>query len=337
VAPAAEPPATIATRGPDAPPEDATSGEAAAPDASSPPDFLRELVAAMRKVADDARFTGIEEIRAQAEVRVQRLDADVARRQAELRERAETDIAGVADWAKAEAERIRVEAEGRVAARRAQLEQQIAAEASRGEAEAASLRARVSDYERELDAYHARLAEINDPAAFAAAAKRMPRPPTLDGAPGLASAAHGAPPAVAEVPSETATASPSAEASNGVARADEIHPAEEEVLTARLAELETEGADDAAAQSAGEPTTTEIVVKGLGSFGAITGFRQALSGVKGIDGVALSLGNSGEFIFRASHLTSFDVGAAIRTLEGDGAKVEPRPEGGLVVTLDRAR
>jgi hypothetical protein len=86
-----------------------------------------------------------------------------------------------------------------------------------------------------------------------------------------------------------------------------------------------------------ETTTTEIVVKGLGSFGAITGFRQALSGVDGIDAVALSLGQTGEFIFRASHRAGVDLPAAISQLEGDGAKIESRPEGGYVVTLDRAR
>jgi hypothetical protein len=80
-----------------------------------------------------------------------------------------------------------------------------------------------------------------------------------------------------------------------------------------------------------------VVVKGLGSFGAITGFRQSLAGVDGIDGVALSLGQTGEFVFRATHAAGFDLRAAIATLEGDGAKIEDRAEGGLRVTLDRAR
>jgi hypothetical protein len=83
--------------------------------------------------------------------------------------------------------------------------------------------------------------------------------------------------------------------------------------------------------------TTEVVVRGLGSFGAITGFRQALSNVEGIDGVSLSLGQSGEFVFRATHAPGFDVAGAIVTLEGDSARVEPNPTGGLHVTLERAR
>jgi hypothetical protein len=89
--------------------------------------------------------------------------------------------------------------------------------------------------------------------------------------------------------------------------------------------------------SISEPAVTEVVVKGLGSFGAITGFRQSLSGVDGIESVALSLGQTGEFVFRATHAPGFDVKAAITELEGDGATIEARPEGGLRVTLERAR
>jgi hypothetical protein len=141
------------------------------------------------------------------------------------------------------------------------------------------------------------------------------------------------------VPAET-TEQPAA--TNGVAPATaEVHPAEEEVLATRLAELDAELKDTPAAAAdpapSGEPTTTEIVVSGLGSFGAITGFRQALASVPGVDGVALSLGQTGEFIFRATHGTGFDVASAITGLEGDAATVEHRPDGSLHVTLERGR
>jgi len=303
-------------------------------------DFMRDLVAAMRRVADEARETSVSELRSRADEQVQSLETDAERRREELRARAEADVAGVGDWAKAEAERIKAEAEARVVARRDQLEQQINSDTARTEAETKALRSRVSEYERELVAYHAQLADINDPAAFAAAAKRMPRPPELAGAHGAstASAASAAPPPAAselEAPVEPATGD-----SNGVpADAPAVHPAEEEVLAARLAELDATLPEPGAAAVATsvEPMTTEVVVKGLGSFGAITGFRQALSSVDGIEGVALSLGQTGEFVFRATHAAGFDVGSAITTLEGDGAKVEDRPEGGLRVTLERAR
>lgn len=328
----------------------AADGAQAAPlaaEAEASPDFLRELVTAMRRVADEARQHGITDIRTAADDHVKRLEADAETRRGELRARADADIAGIGEWAKAEAERIKAEAEQRVLARRTQLEQQLGAETSRAEAEAKALRDRVGEYERELEAYHAQLAEINDPAAFAAAAKRMPKAPALEprdpaartsgmraGTARAADAATDAPPA--REPAATAE-------TNGVAPAvPEVHPAEEEVLASRLAELdaslpEAPAASPSAAASATEPGTTDIVVSGLGSFGAITGFRQSLAAVDGIDGVALSLGQSGEFIFRASHRAGFDMTAAIVALEGDAAKVEPRPDGSLHVSLDRAR
>ncbi len=326
-------PTTAATAQPAAPAAGTIRGVGPV-DAEASPDFMRELVAAMRRVAEEARQAGVTDVRARADEHVKRLEADAARRREELQARAEKDVAAVAEWAQAEADRIRAEADQRVVSRRAQLDQQLAADATRSEGEAKALRDRVAEYERELDAYHAQLSEIGDPAAFAAAAKRMPRPPTLEGLAGIPAVADpparpSADPAQAAVPS----------ASNGVTPdLPEVHPAEEEVLSIRLAELDATLADEAAAgPSVAEPTTTEIVVKGLGSFGAITGFRQALSSVEGVEGVALSLGQAGEFIFRATHRVGFDIGAAITKLEGDGATIEQRPEGGMQVTLDRAR
>jgi hypothetical protein len=321
----------------------ASEQAAGAVDAASP-DFMRDLVSAMRGVAGEARQAGITEARTAAEEQIQRLEADAERRRDELRSRAEADVAGIGEWAGAEAERIQAEAEQRVIARRNQLDQQLSAETARVEADGKALRDRVSDYERELDAYHAQLAEINDPAAFAAAAKRMPRPPVLE-------PRQSPPPLPESAPapsSETATEATEPVSTAGTERspatngrtpaAADVHPAEEEVLAGRLAELDARLAQEpVAAAPSGEPTTTEIVVSGLGSFGAITGFRQALSGVDGIDGVALSLGQTGEFIFRATHATGFDVSTAITALEGDGATIAARPDGGLHVTLDRSR
>ncbi|MGZ8476177.1 MAG: hypothetical protein ACXWWQ_08190, partial [Candidatus Limnocylindria bacterium] len=241
------------------------------------------------------------------------------------------------------------EAERRVSARRTQLDEQLAADQARGEADAKAVRQRIDDYERELEAFHAQLAEIADPAAFAAAAKRMPRPPVLEGAttperasapaPRLAPAPGPAPTAVAAV----ADATPAASTNGQQPSTPDVHPAEEQVLAARLAELDATLPAEPVAEPAAAPApsavqdTTEVVVSGLGSFGAITSFRQALSDVDGVQGVALSLGGSGEFVFRANHRAGFDIGAAITSLEGDAATVQPRPEGGLLVKLERRR
>lgn len=362
-APAADGAATDATAGEPQPEPAPTTEEPAAPAAATapattaPPEssagFMRDLVEAMRRVAEETRQSGLSDLRTNAEERVRSLEADAERRREELKAKAETDVAGVGEWSNAETERIKQEAEQRIIARRAQLDQQLAAETTRADAEAKALRDRVEAYERELDAYHAQLSDIADPAAFAAAAKRMPPPPTLGGTTDATSTAADPEPAPTptEPPATPATPAPPASATpaNAAAPEEEIHPAEEEVLAARLAELDatlkpgadapasTNGAGAPAQVGSGDPTSTEILVKGLGSFGAITGFRQALASVDGIEGVSLSLGPTGEFVFRAIHPTGFDVATAIAKLEGDAAMIEPQAEGGLRVTLDRAR
>jgi len=333
------------------PPPTAGQAEPAGPAAEpAGEEFMRDLVAAMRGVAEEARDAGVSDLRARADEEVRRLESDAERRQEDLRQRAETDVAGIGEWAKAETERIKSEAEQRAVSRRAQLDQQLAAESTRTDGETKAVRDRVAEYERELDAYHAQLHDISDPAAFAAAAKRMPKPPSLTGA---APAPAAPEPETVETqthPTEpTAAAAPEQSEQVATVETEEMAATEpaptapapaNEALAARLAALDATASGNgasAAPSSNGEPVTTEVIVKGLGSFGAITGFRQSLSNVEGVDGVALSLGQTGEFVFRATHAAGFDLRAAIVALEGDGAKVEDRPEGGLRVTLERAR
>ena len=342
----------------------ATSGQPS----ESPAGFMRDLVAAMRGVAEETRQTSLTELRTSSEDRVRTLQAETEQRSAELRNRADADIAAVGEWARAEEERIKQEAEQKVVARRAQLDQQLAAESSRAESAAAALRERVAAYERELDTYHAQLSDIADPAAFAAAAKRMPPPPDLRSpiavptpveelAPRAAHAGEAAAPdagtAMAEgsvtgtaereaAPEDGSPANPPqmeaplADAPHADAPQADAPQAEEPPREAAATDTATP-AEPAPEAHRGETTATEVLVKGLGSFGAITGFRQALAGVEGIDGVSLSLGPTGEFVFRAIHPAGFDIAGAITSIEGDAATIEDRPEGGIRVTLDRSR
>lgn len=307
---------------------DASAAEATAPATG----FLGDLVTAMRRVADEARESTLADLRSRIDAGIREREADAERRRNELRTQAETDVAAVGEWAKAEAERIKADAEQRVAARRAQLERQLAAETSHVESGTDALRSRIAAYERELEAYHAQLAAINDPAAFAAAAKRMPAQPPMDGSQAAEAPRADAPQAEAE-PAHAPGANGSAPAAP-VADADGTQvPATD--LEKLDASAEAEAANEPEAYA--EPVATEIVVKGLGSFGSITGFRQQLANVEGIDAVGLSLGTSGEFVFRATHRPSLDMTAAIAALEGDAVEIEPRAEGGIRVTLGRPR
>ena len=75
---------------------------------------------------------------------------------------------------------------------------------------------------------------------------------------------------------------------------------------------------------AGADATTQVVVTGLTSFGAITSFKQSLESVNGISKVALGLGTSGEFIFTAVHREGFDLVGRDPELRGIGP-VRHRP------------
>ena len=54
------------------------------------------------------------------------------------------------------------------------------------------------------------------------------------------------------------------------------------------------------------------MVKGLGSFGAITSFKQRLERLATVRSVTLSLGPTGEFVYRATHPRQIDLGGRDR-------------------------
>lgn len=293
---------------------------ASAPQAPNP--FLRSLVEAMRGVAEEERTTNLTELKAKVEQRVEHLAATGSELAEDLRRRSELDIKEIGDWERGEIERIRGEAARKVEARRQRLEQQLVERQQQTEHEIEATRGLLSDYERELAGFVGQLTEIQDPAAFVEAARKMPKQPSL------------------EMASGGGKSVPSAQV-------------EPDALSARLAKLEVSGTV--------EPTTTEtngavagngqvapdenesgntvtpIVVKGLGSFGAITSFKQSLEKSGGIRAVSLSLGPTGEFVYRATHDPSFDIEAAIRSVESGASNIEREADGTVRVVISRPR
>jgi hypothetical protein len=300
----------------------AVKKDAAAPVAESPSPFLRSLVEAMRGVAEETRATSLAELKAKVEQRIEHLQASGTELAEDLRRRSELDVKGIGDWERGEVERIRGEAARKVEARRQQLEQQLVERQQTTEREIEATRARLAEHERELSAFVAQLTEINDPSAFVAAAQRMPKAPSLE-----------TPPPAAAEPAQSSTT-------------------QVETLSTRLALLGVEREADVEAAPANgtvsngqavnaheEPgeKTTAIVVAGLGSFGAITSFKQSLEKSVGVRSVALSLGPSGEFVYRATHAIDFDIEAAIKEVETNAASIEHLPDGTLRVSVVRAR
>jgi hypothetical protein len=146
---------------------------------------------------------------------------------------------------------------------------------------------------------------------------------------------NGSQPAAADAATATATATTAT-------ATPETHSADP--LRARLAELDAEigphensGAATATAQGPGGEVATAIVVQGLGSFGAITSFKQALERVDGVHGISLALGPTGEFVYRASHDAGFDLVAAIEQIEQGGAQIDRQADGSLRVSVQRSR
>ena len=333
-----------------------TDHKPATPDGDSS-EFLVSLVGAMRGVAESSRDASLAELRTTVDAQIEQLNTTASEKEAELRRAADLDLQGVSEWERDEVERIKSEAETRRDARRTKLDQQLTEHRAASEREVEATRARLSDHERDLAAFFAQLAEISDPAAFVAAAKRMPQAPgstsatttpdtvsepTADDPRLAAMGMTGEPEPEASATSETPT--------DGDAAPSEAAPAAEATdtdtdnrLAARLAQLDqriagggTQPVTAAPAAANGGETSTAVIVKGLGSFGAITSFKQALERVEGVRGVTLSLGPTGEFVYRASHSADFDMVAAVHSVEGPSATVEDT-DGTLVVTLSRQR
>lgn len=352
------------------------------PAAEESSEFLSSLVSAMRDVADEARRTTVEQLRHDLEARVSELKERAGKQAEELHRSSDADLAAVAKWEEAEIERIRAESARRAEARRQQLAEQMADNEHRTDSAMELLRARVSEYERELDRFFADLGSIADPAAFVAAAKRMPRSPVLPTqAPAPVTPTPSAPTPAAPRPPDAA--SPEAtRRPRGETPADEPATAEaaaapappigqdagpnegpaateagetadlpsasaeadrDAALEARLAALDASlAATGAASQPAdsaangSSDASTSVVVKGLGSFGAITTFKQSIERLAGVRSVALSLGPTGEFVYRATHDPAYDLSEALRALE-PSADVEREPDGTVRLTITRTR
>ena len=314
--------------------EDLQQMSAPSTPAGNPSDDLqRSLVDAMRRVAEEARDAEMARLRQNVQERTEQLKARDTARIVELRERAEQEIAGIGDWERVELERVRGEAVLRVEARRRQLEEQLAEMSATVESEVANLQARVAGYEREIGAFFGQLSEISEPAAFAAAAKRMPHPASLDEqlAPSLPAVIPAGKPSADAEPA--ATEAPSAETPTTETPTTETPAGRDAELAAQLAELD---ARLSAEDSNGGEVTTSILVTGLGSFGAITSFKQALERADGIRTVSLGLAPAGEeFVYRATHAPGQDLSAAIRAIEGEGTEIK-ETDGALRVLVSHA-
>jgi hypothetical protein len=205
-----------------------------------------------------------------------------------------------------------------------------------GEGATTAVQARADAFEAEMTSFFAQLNDIHDPAALAAELKRIPQPPSLTD-PVVATSGDTAPPPAGPAPVAAEAAATAVEAEPVAASEPPAQPEPAPVETqvepaaasavavaaapaaaAKAVEVDEPRAEAAAApvaEESGPEATTQVLVTGLTSFGAITSFKQSLERVDGVHRVALGLGTSGEFIFTAVHRAGFDLATAIRSFE----------------------
>jgi len=286
-------------------------------DASEP--FLDDLVQAMRQITEQARDEAMAQLRSSSATRSAELRTATEARAAELSDLADADVQQIAEWEQHEMERVAAEAAAKVSARKGKLDSQLKANTASGEGAMSAVQGRIDAFEREMAAFFAQLNDMHDPVAFASAVKRMPRAPSLSDTP-VAPSEHTAP-----APAGTPTAAAPTTAVEGAATPAETASTAADTEAAPTDPAATSDEAEVAAQEASpaetpeEPETeeasTQVLVTGLTSFGAITSFKQSLERVAGVRRVSMGLGTSGEFIFTAVHGVGFDVTQAIQSFE----------------------
>jgi hypothetical protein len=267
-APSAPAPSAIAT------------ATAPAPLSRKPSKFLADLTRAMQAAAEEARGRALSQLQADAKMHVEAIHGRSSTEAANLRRKADDDVAAVREWSKAEIARIREETETRITGRKARLESEIEDHAAVIEREIDAVQKTVAAFEDEMAFFFERLLGEEDPTRFATMAENLPEPPTFEGivttpvadepeveTEAVAEAAE--PEAVAETiePEAVAeTVEPEAVAEGAVEEAP-VETAEGAVDTAEASAATTDAAETGAAETpedgAGAPT----------GFGHVEGFE----------------------------------------------------------------
>jgi hypothetical protein len=143
--------------------------------------LMADLSRAMQTAAEGARDETVARFLADSKTAVEEIQAGAQVEAADLRRRADDDVAVVRDWSKAEIARIREETEARIAARKQALDGEIDAHAAVVETRVQRVGATVEAFQAEMDEFFQRLLAEQDPTRIATMAETMPEPPDLAG------------------------------------------------------------------------------------------------------------------------------------------------------------
>jgi len=143
--------------------------------------LMADLSRAMQTAAESARDETVARFITDSKTAVEEIQAAAQVEAADLRRRADDDVAVVREWSKAEIARIREETEARIAARKQALDGEIDAHAAVVETRVQRVGATVEAFQAEMDEFFERLLAEQDPTRIATMAETMPEPPDLAG------------------------------------------------------------------------------------------------------------------------------------------------------------
>jgi hypothetical protein len=190
--------------------------------------LMADLSRAMQTAAESARDETVARFLADSKTAVEGIQATAQVEAADLRRRADDDVAVVREWSKTEIARIREETESRIAARKQALDGEIDAHAAVVETRVQRVGKTVEAFQAEMDEFFQRLLAEQDPTRIATMAETMPEPPDLAGLAASITAADPAPvtepqasaPEAASAGSETAEPTAESTAPDGTSTAE---------------------------------------------------------------------------------------------------------------------
>jgi len=316
--------------------------------AGEPPTRRREnplvggLIKAMREAAIASRAETTSRLQSEATARVEAIRAGSTDGAATLRKQVDDDIASIREWSKSEMARIRQETEHRIEERREEAIAENKRHLDGVERLVDQVQNTVSAFEADMDRFFSELLAESDPARLATLAEQAPDPPDLSDEGQSAEDEPDVEAPTTDVAIEPAAvgleAADAAEAEAEATEGLDLSSAESwpaAIIAARKADAADEGTDTSTGKGPDTGTSTtagsRLLVSGLKSVAGISAFKGALGQVPGIRSVSVSSGERGVFIFAVHHEPGVDLGSAVLSLEGFGARINRTTDDGIAV------
>jgi hypothetical protein len=214
-----------------------------------PNKLMADLTRAMQTAAESARDESLTRLQTEAKAYIETVHTRSATEAEQLRQTADSDIAGIREWSKNEIARIREETDQKVTDRKSRLESDIEAHAGRIERRIEGVQRHVAWFEGEMAGFFERLLAEEDPTRLASMAENLPEPPTFDDFESLPE--PPAPPPVE--PTAEVAAEATGEADAGEPAGEDTAEAAVEAPVAEDGEPVAEGYAEAAPEQAENP------------------------------------------------------------------------------------